>query len=89
MLNKKQCIVVCVAINVAFIFAQIYKHTKLVQYAYLKQHDEHILEHHQQTIQTLTQQLHALKDRETIRAFAQKELSMQPLSMKQIKRLPT
>lgn len=88
-MNKKQCIIACATINISFIFAQIYKHTQMVKYTYAQQQHDKTIVAHEQTIQELTQQLYALKDRETIRLFAKKELSMQPLVLKNIKRLTT
>lgn len=86
-MNKKQCIIACAIINITFIFAQIYKHTQMVKYTYAKQHHEQTLLVHQQTIQELTQQLYALKDRNSIQQFAQQELNMEPIQIKHVKRV--
>ena len=87
-MNKKQFIVAFASINVLFIFAQIYKHTQVVKCTYAQQQYEKQIHEQTQTIQELTQQLCALKNRDDVQAFAQKKLGMQSIALKDIKRVP-
>lgn len=69
------------------IVAQIYKHSLLVQASYTKQNYELERESLLKEKQHLCQELQMLKNRAHIKQYAQTQLHMDTLKLKQIKRL--
>lgn len=66
---------------------QIYKHSLFVQASYTKQKYDLERESLVQDKQRLTQELQVLKNRNSIKQYAQAKLQMDTLRLKQIKRL--
>lgn len=76
-----------IGVHVICIVLHIYKHSLFVQASYTKQNYEREYESLQQEKQQLTQELQALKNRTNIKKYAQAELNMETLKLKQIKKL--
>ncbi len=86
-LRKKTFFILFIAGHIIFIFLQIYNHTQNIQQTYKKQNYEKEYDILREEKQKLTQQLYALKDRTTIKQFAQHTLHMQPNRLNQVKKI--
>ncbi len=76
-----------VATHVTFIFMHIYRQTLVVRETFRKQKNERTLELLTQRQQELTTQLCCLKNHMEIKRYAQQELGMQPITLKQVRRV--
>ncbi len=85
-MNKNTFIAVFISAHIIFIFLQVHKHTKFVQYTYTLQKLEKKRGKLQEKKQTYVQHLYALKDREAIKKFA-RTLHMRPVKLTQIKKI--
>ena len=70
------------------IFLQVHKHTLFIKNNYQQQAYEKKRAQLIEQKQLLTQELHTLKDRETIKQFAYNTLNMRPYKLSQIHKLP-
>lgn len=87
MVNKRSFLILFTTLNIIFIAAQVYKHTRIVQLNYAQSKlltDARTSEH---TIESLRQQICAHKDITAIKKYAQEELHMKPLSLTKVKRI--
>ncbi len=76
-----------VGIQLCFICIHIDKQTKLVKLSYQKQKYEQTLKTVQLKKQQLTATLHSLKNNQSIKKYAETELGMTPLFLKNIKKI--
>ncbi len=86
-MKKSPIIPLFISVHILCIVAQIYKHSLFVQASYTRQKYELERESLVQEKQNLTQELQRLKNRTAIKQYAQTELRMDTLKLKQIKRL--
>ena len=70
-----------------FIFLQVHKHTLFIKNNYHQQLYEKKIITLKEKQQKLIQELYALKDRDTIKQFAQNKLHMRPYTLNQIIKL--
>jgi hypothetical protein len=78
-----------ISAHIILIFLQIHKHTLFVKNSYNQQQCEKKIVALRDKKQTLTQELHALKDRDNIKKYAQNKLNMRPYALNQVKKLPS
>ncbi len=83
-MKRNAFIAVFITAHIIFIFLQVHKHTQFVTFTYKQQKLEKKQNTLQQEKQLLTQQLYALKDRDTIKKFARKTLKMRPVRLNQV-----
>jgi cell division protein FtsL len=86
-MKKKSFITFFITVHILLIFLQIHKHTLFIKTNYEQQQCEKKIATLTEKKQTLTQELYALKDRENIKKYAQKELKMRPYALNQVKKL--
>lgn len=86
-MKKKSFITTIIALHILLIFLQIHKHTLFIKNSYNQQQCEKKLAALTEKKQTLTQELHALKDRDNIKKYAQTKLNMRPYALNQVKKL--
>jgi len=87
-MKRSPIIPLFIGVHLLCMVLQIYKHSLFVQASYTKQKYELARESLLQEKQQLTQELQVLKNRTSIKQFAQAKLHMDTLKLKQIKRLP-
>lgn len=88
-MKKNFFITFLIATQVILIFLQVHKHTLFIKNSYNHQQCEKKLAALTDKKQTLTQELHMLKDRDNVKKYAQTQLRMRPYTLNQIKKLPT
>ena len=76
-----------IAAHVVFVFLQIHQYSKIIKISYEKQKNEQHVENLLKKQQSLTHTFNALQNKSAIKQFAQQQLHMQPVSLKQIKKL--
>ena len=86
-MKKNYFITFFIAAHIILIFLQVHKHTLLIKNSYHQQQCEKKLTLLTEKKQVLTQELYSLKDRETIKKFAQEKLNMRPYALSQVKKL--
>lgn len=86
-MKKNSFIILFLAAHVLLIFLQIHKHTLFIKNNYKQQLCEKKIIALQEKYQTLTQQLHALKDRDAIKKYAYEKLKMRPYTLHQVKKI--
>jgi hypothetical protein len=86
-MKKKKILGVFIGVHIAFIFLQIYKQSYLVQLTYEKQHHEKVKQELLEKKNHLTQQWYILQNRSAIKEYAQQELGMKKVALKQIKKI--
>jgi len=87
-MKKPTFIILFIGTNIFFIFVQVYKQSQVIKLSYQKQKNEAEKEALSQKKDDLTQQLYALKNRTSIKKYAQNKLNMRKINLKQIKKLP-
>ena len=87
-MKKNSFLTIFISAHIILIFLQIHKHTLFVKNNYQHQQCEKKLASLTEKKQILTQELHALKDRENIKKYAQEKLGMRPYALNQVKKLP-
>lgn len=78
-----------VTIHVMFIFLQIHKQSYGIELSYQKQKNEKIRQELIDKKNDLTQELHLMQNRSTIKKYAENTLGMKKISLSQIKQMPT
>lgn len=86
-MKKNSFLTFVISAHIIIIFLQIHKHTLFVKNSYNQQQCEKNLATLTEKKQILTQELHALKDREYIKKYAQEKLNMRPYALNQVKKL--
>jgi hypothetical protein len=87
-MKKNTFITFFITAHIVLIFLQVHKHTLFIKNSYNQQHYEKKIIALKERKQILTQELHAMKDREAIKMFAHNKLNMRPYSLQQIQKLP-
>ena len=77
-----------VVTHVFFIFLELHKHNQCITQSFTNQKDKQELQKLSAHKQQLLHQLHALKDPQDIKLFAQTKLAMQPVRLHHVKKLP-
>ena len=86
-MTKRSLLIIFTAINVVFIGAQVYKHTRMTHLRYIQSGlvaEQQKLDH---DAEVLRQQICAHKDIGHIKKYAQDELHMKPLPLNRVKRV--
>ena len=78
---------VFIAAHIFFIFFQIHKHSKIIQFSYQKQKNEQKKELLAQKLQDLKQQFYKCKEYSSVKTFAQKKLNMKKVRLSQVQKL--
>jgi cell division protein FtsL len=86
-MKKISFITFFITIHFIFIFLQVHKHTLFIKNNYNQQLYEKKIITLKEKQQKLIQELHALKDRDAIKQFAQNKLRMRPYTLNQIIKL--
>lgn len=86
-MKKKSFLTLFISIHIILIFLHIHKHTLLIKNNYTHQQCEKKIATLSKKKELLTQTLYALKNRETIKQYAQEKLSMIPYSLNQVKKI--
>jgi len=86
-MKKNSFIGFFIAAQITLVFLQVYKHTLFIKNNYNHQECEKQLTALAEKKQSLTQELHLLKDRDTIKRYAQNKLRMKPYNLNQVKKL--
>lgn len=84
---RASTLVLFVSVNLFFVVALIYKNSLVVDMTYEKQRKEKEFAAITSSKRALEQRLYALHSKKEIKKFAQKELNMRPLKLKDIKTL--
>lgn len=87
-MKKKTFIVLFLTVHVLFITLQIDKQSKMVKLSYAKQKKEQTFKVLLNEKQQLINQLHTLRNKQSIKAYAQNHLKMKSLKIKQVQRIP-
>lgn len=87
-MKKNTFITFFITAHIVLIFLQVHKHTLFIKNSYNQQQYEKKIIALKERKQILTQELHALKDREAIKRFAHNKLHMRPYTLQQIQKLP-
>ena len=86
-MKKRSFLILFTSINLLFISAQIYKHTRIVQLNYAHNTlntESKKLDH---TLETLRQKICVHTNTQSIKAYAQNVLQMKPLSLTKVTRI--
>lgn len=86
-MKKNYFLALFISAHILFIFLQIHKYTLFIKNSYNQQQYEKKIVTLTEKKQQLTQELHALKDRERIKKYAHEKLNMHPYTLNQIKKL--
>jgi hypothetical protein len=86
-MTKRQIIGIFTGINLLFIGAQLYKHTRIVHLEYKTTQAIQSMRMLDHTIEELQQQICAHKNPHSIQKYAQDTLHMQPISLARIQRI--
>lgn len=86
-MKKNSFIAFFITIHLVLIFLQVHKHTLFIKNNYKQQLYEKEIAVLTEKKQILTQQLYALKDRNTIKKFAYEKLKMRPYTLHQVKKI--
>lgn len=73
--------------HIIFIFLQLHKQTQFINESYRTQKNEKLYADLLKDKEQLEQQLQVLQSKEEIRRFAQTELNMAPVNLKQIRKV--
>ena len=87
MIKKPSFISFFITAHIILIFLQVHKHTLFIKNNYKQQLFEKNITTLKEKQQKLTQELHALKDRDAIKKFAHDTLHMRPYTLHQIIKL--
>lgn len=87
-MKKNSFITIVITTHIILIFLQVHKHTLFIKNSYHQQQCEKRIAALTEKKQTLTQELYALKDRDSIKKYAQDKLKMRPYALNQVKKLP-
>lgn len=87
LMKKNTFITFFITAHIVLIFLQVHKHTLFIKNSYNQQQYEKKIIALKERKQILTQELHAMKDREAIKKFAHNKLNMRPYTLKQIQKL--
>lgn len=86
-MKKRNLLGLFIFVHIGFIFMQIYKQSYLVQLTYEKQHREKIKLELFEKKNDLTQQWYIMQNRSAVKEYAENELGMKKVALKQIKKL--
>lgn len=87
-MKKRKFFYLVLGTNIFFVVLQIHKHSQLVKLSYTKQKTERDRDALLKQREQLTQRLNALKSPEVIKKYAQQDLGMEELSLRNVKQLP-
>ncbi|MEX0940161.1 MAG: hypothetical protein WDZ41_02285 [Candidatus Babeliales bacterium] len=86
-MQKKTFIILFIGMHVIFILLQVHKQSYAIQLSYLKQKNDKIKQELIDKRKILTQEYYAMQNKSSIKKFAQQELGMKKISLKQVKQL--
>ncbi len=85
-MKRRTFITTVILVNVGFLLLHIHKYNAITELSYTKQRHEKELNQLSKQEQTLQQELCELHDKKTVVRYAQKYLSMMPVTLKQIRK---
>ncbi len=88
-MKKKSFIALFIGFHICFIALKIHKQSSFIKLSYEKQHLETECQKLKNRKQELTTTLYTLKKPSSIKQFATTTLNMEPLNLKQVKRMHT
>ena len=86
-MKKRTFIATVIVVNVSFLLLHIHKYNAMTELSYTKQRHEKECNQLAKQKQTLQQELCELHDKKTVTHYAQKYLSMMPVSLQQMRKL--
>ena len=86
-MKKNYFIALFVGTHILFIVLQIHKHNTVMKLSFTKQKHEQKLATLTQEKQEKVQQLYVLKDRTSVKKFAQQKLGMKKITLNQVKKI--
>lgn len=87
-MNKKYIsLYIFIMVNLSFIFLYIYKNNTIIALSFEKQKEEKYRDSLREKKNKLMQKLCLIQNKMHIKQFAQKQLQMEPISLKQIRTL--
>ena len=86
-MTKRSLLIIFTSINIIFIGAQVYKHTKMTHLRYTQSNLIAQQQKFAHEAEILRQQICAHKDVGHIKQYAQEELHMKPLALNRVKRI--
>ncbi len=87
MFKRKLFFSTFVAVHLIFAFLQIHKHTQFIHESYRKQKNEKLYAALLKEKDTLIHKIHILQNKDAIKQYAQAQLNMTALNLKQIKKV--
>jgi hypothetical protein len=87
-MKKTFFIILFIVTHIGFFFLQIQKQMESIKASFDKQKNERTLVQLKQKLQTLTNELQSLQNKQEIKEFAEKKLNLKPINLTQIHRLP-
>ena len=88
MYKKYTFLYLFIALNICFIFLYVYKNNSIIALSFEKQKEEKYKDALKEKKNKLLQQLCLMQNKNHVKQFAQNELKMEPISLKQIRTLP-
>lgn len=88
-MGKRTFLITVITCNVFFVLILLHKRHALTESVYTKQRYEHELQLLAKEIHELQHELSALQDRSTVKTYAQTYLRMTPVSLSQLRKLPS
>ena len=87
MFKRKLFFSTFVAVHLLFVFLQIHKHTQFIHESYRKQKNEKLYAALLKEKDTLIHKMHTLQNKEHIKQYAQTQLRMTALNLREIKKV--
>ena len=87
-MKKIILITLFISTHIGFLFLHIHKQMQFIKESFAKQKNEQLLAKTTQEKQARHNELHALHNKQDIKAYAEKKLDLKPVSMTQLHRLP-
>jgi hypothetical protein len=87
MFKRKLFFTTFVAVHLLFVFLQIHKHTQFIHESYRKQRNDRLYTTLLKEKDSLIHKIHTLHNKEYIRQYAQTQLRMTALNLRQIKKV--
>ena len=86
-MKKSVLALLFIVVHILFIFVQIHKYSLLIRTSYKKQKNETKKIELKHKKEKLIHTLHTIKDKTRVQRYAQNKLNMQPIRLKQIRKL--
>lgn len=85
---KKSLFISCfIGVHILFVLLVIHKQNKFIEFSYEKQRKEKMIAQLRELKKKLERERYILTSYERVKSFAQKELGMEPMSIKQFRNI--